>query len=214
MAALAACGSTDTEQQDVDLAAGPAVELPTSEAPATLTFRPSPEPTGTPEADEEPAAEPDEAPVAEPVAEIRGNFSLRIPRLGVTAPVVPVTMTADRVLEPPRDPAIVGWWGEGAGPGSSQGSAVLVGHSTRAGDGGAFDDVGALTSGDKIEVEGAGETLVYQVESVEVVSKDDLARRAQEIFNQSGPGRLVVITCEDWDGSTWRSNIVTVATPA
>jgi LPXTG-site transpeptidase (sortase) family protein len=71
-----------------------------------------------------------------------------------------------------------------------------------------------LRSGDTIEVEGADDALTYEVESVEVISKDDFARLAGRIFTQSGPGRLVVITCDDWDGTAWRSNIVTVALPA
>jgi hypothetical protein len=47
-----------------------------------------------------------------------------------------------------------------------------------------------------------------------VLSKGEFARNAEQIFTQGGPGRLVVITCDDWDGIVWRSNIVTVATPA
>lgn len=39
------------------------------------------------------------------------------------------------------------------------------------------------------------------------------ARGAEEIFDQTVPGRLVVITCEDIDGAEWRSDIVTIATP-
>lgn len=88
-----------------------------------------------------------------------------------------------------------------------------MGHSVRTG-GGALNELASLGGGDLIEVHGWGSTLTYRVVSAEVVSKSDLARRAEEIFNQSGPGRLVLITCEDWDGTTWRSNVVTVATPA
>jgi sortase (surface protein transpeptidase) len=64
-----------------------------------------------------------------------------------------------------------------------------------------------------IEVLGASDALAYAVESVEVLSKEDLARNAEEIFDQGGRGRLVVITCEDFDGTSWRSNIVTIASP-
>ena len=37
--------------------------------------------------------------------------------------------------------------------------------------------------------------------------------RYEKIFAQTGAGRLVVITCDDWDGKAWRSNIVTIAAP-
>jgi LPXTG-site transpeptidase (sortase) family protein len=144
---------------------------------------------------------------------IKGPYSLRIPRIGVEAPVVAIQSNEDRVLNPPRDPGLAGWWSDGAAPGAAEGSAVVVGHTVRAG-GGVFDDMGDLRGGDTIEVEGADDVLTYQVESVEVISKDVFARDAGQILAQSGPGRLVVITCDDWDGSVWRSNIVTVAVPA
>jgi hypothetical protein len=64
-----------------------------------------------------------------------------------------------------------------------------------------------------IEVEGPAAALMYHIESVEVLSKDEVARNAEEIFDQTGPGRLVVITCDDWDGVVWQSNIVTIAEP-
>jgi hypothetical protein len=51
------------------------------------------------------------------------------------------------------------------------------------------------------------------VKSINVLSKEEVARNAEEIFAQTGPDRLVIITCDDWDGSAWRSNIVTIATP-
>ena len=144
---------------------------------------------------------------------IKGPYSLRIPRIGVDAPVVAIQSNEDRVLVPPRDPGLVGWWSDGAAPGAPEGSAVVVGHTVRSG-GGVFDDIGGLRSGDTIEVEGSGDSLTYSVESVEVMSKDDFARNAEQILDQGGPGRLVVITCDDWDGTAWRSNIVTVAEPA
>jgi hypothetical protein len=46
-----------------------------------------------------------------------------------------------------------------------------------------------------------------------VLSKEELAHNAEEIFAQTGASRLVIITCDDWDGGAWRSNIVTIATP-
>jgi LPXTG-site transpeptidase (sortase) family protein len=144
---------------------------------------------------------------------IEGPYTLRIPRIGVEAPVVPIESNEDRVLLPPRDPGIAGWWRDGAAPGEPQGSAVLVGHTVRNHGGGIFDDVGELRAGDTIEVEGPASALTYRIQSVEVLSKDEVAHNAEQIFTQSGPGRLVVITCDDWDGTVWRSNIITVAVP-
>jgi hypothetical protein len=33
------------------------------------------------------------------------------------------------------------------------------------------------------------------------------------VFRQRGPGRLVLITCEDWNGTTYLSNAVVFADP-
>jgi LPXTG-site transpeptidase (sortase) family protein len=70
-----------------------------------------------------------------------------------------------------------------------------------------------LSRGDAIQVKGSDATLTYDVQSNEVLSKDQVARNAEQIFAQTGPGRLVLITCDDWDGSAWRSNVVTIAAP-
>jgi LPXTG-site transpeptidase (sortase) family protein len=145
---------------------------------------------------------------------ISGPYTLRIPRIGVDAPVIPIESNEDRVLLPPRDPGVAGWWSDGAAPGEPEGSAILVGHTVRNNGGGIFDDVGTLRGGDTIEVEGSNSALTYRVQSVDVLSKDQVARDAEQIFNQAGPGRLVVITCDDWDGTVWQSNIITVAVPA
>lgn len=192
---LGSCGSESTE------AAGYWAKV---RGEATRAAAPTPTLSDTPT--EQPTPEPEEQP-------LEGPYTVRIPEIGVDAPVVSIEVNADRVLVPPRELSVVGWWSDGAAPGSARGSAVLVGHSARAG-GGVFDDVGDLQAGDTIEVAGESDALTYEVESVEVLSKADLARNAEEIFDQSSAGRLVVITCEDFDGTTWRSNIVTIATPA
>jgi LPXTG-site transpeptidase (sortase) family protein len=126
---------------------------------------------------------------------------------------VPIQSNKDRVLNPPRDPSVAGWWSQGAAPGEPKGSAVLVGHTVRNNGGGVFDDIEDLSRGDAIEVKGSDSALTYRVRSVDVLSKDQVARNAEEIFDQTGAGRLVIITCDDWDGTGWRSNIVTIAAP-
>jgi LPXTG-site transpeptidase (sortase) family protein len=152
-------------------------------------------------------------PDGQPPAAIPGPYRLLIPRIAVDAQVVSITSGDDRVLLPPEDPDIAGWWSEGAAPGAAEGSAVFVGHTVRTG-GGVFGAMGDLQPGDTLDVEGPGASLTYTVGSVEVLSKDEVAAQAEQIFDQSGPGRLVVITCADWDGEAWRSNIVTIASPS
>ena len=89
----------------------------------------------------------------------------------------------------------------------------MVGHTVRSRGGGVFDDIGDLDPGDAIEVKGSDSAVTYCVESIDVLAKEEVARDAEEIFAQTGSGRLVIITCEDWDGKVWRSNIVTTAAP-
>jgi LPXTG-site transpeptidase (sortase) family protein len=199
VAVAAACGSGD------DDVSGEGVRR---EQIPTTASAPTPGPSASVDRSEVPLDPTESQPAA-----IEGPYTLRIPRIGVDAPVLAIRSDEDRVLLPPRDPGLAGWWSDGAAPGEPEGSAVLVGHTVRNAGGGIFDDVGTLRSGDTIEVEGSDGALIYRVQSVEVLSKDEFARNAELIFTQAGPGRLVVITCDDWDGTVWRSNIVTVATP-
>ena len=53
----------------------------------------------------------------------------------------------------------------------------------------------------------------YAVTGVTIYRKACLARDAERVFRQSGPGRLVLITCEDWNGTTYLSNAVVFADP-
>ena len=51
----------------------------------------------------------------------------------------------------------------------------------------------------------------YVVTGVTIYDKGRLARDAQRVFSQTGPGRLVLITCEDWNGSGYDSNAIVFA---
>ena len=136
---------------------------------------------------------------------------MALPALGVQAAVRPIR-TVDRALTPPPDPREVGWWSGGARPGASRGTAVLTGHTVHAG-GGALDDLEQLAAGDRVRVAAGSHHVVYAVSSVEVLSRAELADRSARIFDRSGPARLVLITCEDWDGAAYRSNVVVTARP-
>lgn len=139
-------------------------------------------------------------------------YALRIDSIGVDTAVVASESSIGGVLEPPDDATLAGWWSQGAKLGEDAGSAVIVGHSASSG-GGVFDAVDELRAGDLIEIDGETQTFAYRVESVEVVSKDQFAAEAGRIFDQDTDERLVLITCVDWDGGTWRSNIVAIAAP-
>lgn len=137
---------------------------------------------------------------------------LRIPDLDVDAPVQPVK-APDRTLIPPSDPQQLGWWADGARPGDAEGSALVTGHTVSTG-GGALDDLEQLERGAPIVVRTDQGRVRYAVERVRVYDKGRIARDAERLFSQDVPGRLVVITCEDWDGTRYLSNVVVTAVPA
>lgn len=135
---------------------------------------------------------------------------LRIPSLGVAAPVVPV-QAPDRTLVPPTDPSQLGWWVDGAKPGAREGSALVAGHTVHTG-GGALDDLEDLHPGDAIVVRTDRGRLRYVVQRVRTYTKGRIADDAERLFSQDAPGRLVLVTCEDWDGARYLSNVVVTAT--
>jgi len=136
--------------------------------------------------------------------------AVRLPSLGVRAPVVAVDLTTDGTLAPPADPRLVGWWRGGARPGSSRGSAVLTGHTVHDG-GGVFDALAGLDVGDTVEVVTDRRALVFTVRSVRDLGRAELAVRAGRLFSATGVAELVLVTCTDWDGERYRGNTVVVA---
>lgn len=134
-----------------------------------------------------------------------------LPSLGESAPVVPITMSSG-VLTPPGDPRTLGWWSGGAQPGAKSGATLITGHTVHTG-GGTLDDLDRVRAGDQVVVETSAGRIRYLVDEVTVYRKQSLATRAAELFAQSGPGRLVLVTCEDWNGSAYLSNVVVVAYP-
>ena len=134
-----------------------------------------------------------------------------IPALHVDVPVVPIRAPGG-VLIPPSNPQELGWWAGGAKPGAARGSALVTGHTVHTG-GGALDDLATLHRGDRVTVRTDRGRIRYVVRDVEVYSKGAVAKHARRLFSQEVPGRLVLVTCDDWDGQEYLSNAVVVATP-
>ena len=134
-----------------------------------------------------------------------------IPALHVAAPVLPIKAPGG-TLVPPSDPQQLGWWAGGARPGAVRGSALVTGHTVHTG-GGALDDLETLQRGDKVTVRTDRGRIRYVVQHVAVYSKGSVADHAERLFSQTVPGRLVLVTCEDWNGERYLSNVVVIATP-
>ncbi|MFH8222355.1 class F sortase [Streptomyces sp. NPDC018057] len=121
--------------------------------------------------------------------------SLRIPSLGIDAPVTGIGLAADRQLgTPPVDkPKLVGWYQDGPTPGES-GTALAVGHRDTTTGAAVFAALGQVEPGRSIEVRRAdGRTAVYTVDKVRVFDKDRFPDK--EVYGRSRRPELHVITC-------------------
>jgi LPXTG-site transpeptidase (sortase) family protein len=130
--------------------------------------------------------------------------------LGVDDDVIPIAAEGS-TLVPPSDPQVLGWWSAGARAGDP-GSTLITGHTVHTG-GGALDDLEQVEPGDEITVRTGKGVIRYEATRVKVFSKGTLAEDADRVFSQSSPQRLVLITCEDWNGYQYLSNVVVTARP-
>ena len=64
---------------------------------------------------------------------------------------------------------------------------------------------------DRVQVRTGKGAIGYAVSGVTIYRKASLARDAARVFSQTVPGRLVLITCEDWNGSGYDSNAIVFA---
>lgn len=134
-----------------------------------------------------------------------------IPTLNVHADVVPLAMEHG-TLTPPADASLMGWWKGGAKPGADEGSVLIVGHTLHNG-GGILDRLGEVNEGDEIVVRTKNDEFSYTVRSVRDLSKEQVAKRSSKLFDPDGEAKLVVVTCDDWDGTSFQGNTVVVAVP-
>lgn len=161
------------------------------------------------------------SPVGPTLGSVGEPVRLVIPSLDVDAPVVPIELDRDRVLRPPQDPSEIGWWDRSAQPGATKGQSLLTGHSVRLGEG-AMDTLGDIKRGATVQVMGkpekgekSGKVASFSVQKVFVYSRQQVADHADELFGQDrNARRLVLVTCTDWDGKVYQSNIIVYAQPA
>jgi hypothetical protein len=141
---------------------------------------------------------------------------VRLPALGIDAPVVPTGIDlADGALGLPASIGRAGWWRDGAAPGSPTGAILIAGHvdSARAG-AGAFFKLHRARAGELVRLASAdGSTRAYRVASVRSYHKTALPT---SIYSLRGPPRLVLVTCGgrfDPVGRHYEDNVVLTAVP-
>ncbi|NMH99890.1 sortase domain-bontaining protein [Pseudonocardia acidicola] len=139
---------------------------------------------------------------------------LRLPSLGVDAPVVPVGVAAGGALVVPDDPGVLGWWQAGARPGSGHGTVVVDGHVDSAVAGpGALYHLRAVRLGDRVQLGTDRGTQGYVVRALRSFPK---SAPPPDLFAIDGPPRLALITCGgSFDRHTrqYADNVVAYAVP-
>ena len=124
--------------------------------------------------------------------------------------------TVRGVLKVPENVQHVGWWDGSARAGEQFGSTVIAGHVDSATDGiGFFARLLKIGVSDTVTLRADSHRLTYRVTSVRRVAKTALATDS-EALKQTGPHRLVLITCTGnyhRDRGGYDSNLVVVARP-
>jgi hypothetical protein len=172
----------------VDQLAAPARPSPASKIPTQAATLPSPATAGHP-------------------------VRVRIDRLHISAPVIPVGVDSAGNVVIPASVRTVGWYRYGPALGDP-GSMVLAGHVDSAQQGnGAFARLRELEPGDRIEVTGTdGRTTAFHVVGREEYPKATI--RLDRYFGTTGPSRLTLITCGgrfDRNTGHYRDNVVITA---
>jgi LPXTG-site transpeptidase (sortase) family protein len=124
-----------------------------------------------------------------------------IPAIGVSAPVIPENLNADRTLQVPDSFSEAGWFTRGPEPGEP-GPAVIVGHVDSVNGPGAFYHLRALKNGDLIKVAlKNGWTVRYLVSSHLAAPKNDFPTKL--VYGRTEKPTLRLITCDgQFDTST------------
>lgn len=145
-----------------------------------------------------------------------GDMTLEID--GASAPVDPVQLTQDGQLIPPQDVHRLGWYSASAVPGAegAVGSTVITGHVNYVGQGeGYAQRFVSMEEGEKLKIDMDGDEVEFKVtEAPYMLPKG--ADFPEVINDDSGPNRLVLITCGgDFVGGQlgYAQNIIVVAEP-
>lgn len=141
-----------------------------------------------------PTATPIPRPTPSPTPVLGRPQRLRIPRIAVDAPVVPVGITPAGEIEPPPGPHLVGWYAGSPMPGAP-GNSLLTGHLDWRTETAVFWRLRELEPGDLVEVEtDGGNRLTFRVESTRAYPVQ--AAPVAQILGYAIGRVLTLITCE------------------
>ena len=149
-------------------------------------------------------------------AAVAAPVSVSVPAIDVTSDLLELGLDDDGAVQvPPLGPDDqAGWYRPGPAPGAV-GPAVILGHVDSAAYGpGVFYELGALATGDLIEVTRAdGSVAVFAVDRVERHPKDEFPTIA--VYGDTSDAQLRLITCGgDFDSGvrSYEDNVIAFAT--
>lgn len=141
-----------------------------------------------------------------------GSDALIIPDIDLDAPLLTIQMEGE-VLTPPSDTDAVGWWDGSAKPGARSGRTIVTGHTVHTG-GGVMNRLAEVKVGDPVRLRRDGKVLSFVATEVRTYPREYVDTHAEELLGQKrGRNELVLITCVDWVGTDYQSNVFVYATP-
>ncbi len=190
--------------------------LPAAGAAGGAAAVPSPSPTATASAPgAAPAAQTPSSAAPPPSPPPQRPGTVRLPA-GGTATLVRKDLGPGGELPVPTDLGQATWWG--ASLDAAGGASVFAGHVNWRGATGPFAELWTARIGTEVTiVDSAGKTWRYRISQLVTVHKSDLPARADYLFGQSGPHRVVLVTCGGrWVGGSdgYEENRVVIADPA
>ncbi|MEV4145397.1 class F sortase [Amycolatopsis sp. NPDC049691] len=194
--------------------AGTALPAAGAAAPAARPATPAPPPPPAPATTSAAPAAPAAQTSAPPAPPPQQPGTVRLPA-GGTATLVRTDLGPSGELPVPADLRQATWWG--ADLNAAGGASVFAGHVNWRGATGPFAELWSARIGGEVTiVDSAGRTRRYRISQLVTVHKDDLPARADDLFGQSGPHRVVLVTCGGrWVGGSdgYEENRVVVADP-
>lgn len=138
---------------------------------------------------------------------------VRIPAIGVDAPIQALIVDENGVLPPPDTFESTGWWQAGPEPGET-GPAVIAGHVDSYRGPAVFFELDELERGDEIFVDRAdGTTVVFAAQRTERHPKDEFP--TESVYGDTPDPQLRLITCGgifDEEERTYLDNVIVFAT--
>ncbi|WP_246257975.1 class F sortase [Amycolatopsis anabasis] len=183
--------------------AAPAAALPQAPPPAPPRSATPPPVTSAP-----PARDAKPAPAQRP-------GTIRLPGGGTATLVRKEVVGPNAVLPVPENLGEATWWG--ARLDAAAGASVFAGHVNWGGRVGPFAELWDARIGGPVTVaDAAGKTWNFRIAQLVTLHKDELPRRADELFGQDGAHRIVLVTCGGrWLGGSagYAENRVAIAEP-